>query len=392
MVYVYPVARVTIAASAIRCKARRNPGVTVSAPSSGRLIRNLVTAVAAVGLTLAPVTAASAASAPKTVPLGVKTHCTGFSVQKPRKTNTFASVSTDSDTNRLDYQTAAFVGDFSTGGVLVESRAILFGGFFRDAHGRQHGRLLARKGLKVVDAGLRYTVNGGHTNELNRTTSGTFLRTVKVGKKVFRVYDFVAPRKAHVDTFDLEAINPKPPTSGSEPVFHKTRFRTMGKPFNFGPQEFNLNLQSDVFADHRCNLKSRSYAISSVGTETATNRFDVSATKTSSSLLVSTTVHKPARTLLTFCTSSNKKERDLTHAIVTRTSTGNHLVTCVAPRRNRFEGSTIYAFDPSSPVGSPSASHSAMKAASTWWPAPWSRASAPQIHMGLFMPAPKASH
>lgn len=371
MLYALPVARVAIAASAIHRKSLRDLGVTVSALYSGRLLRSLVTAVAAVGLTLVPVAVASAASAPKAVPLGVKTHCTGFSVQKPKDINTFASVFADSgaafgaDTNRLVYQTVAFVGDFSTGGFPVESKAIRVGGFFRDARGRQHGRLLALKGLKVVSAGLTYTVNGGRKKELNRTTTGTFLRTMKVGKKVFQAYDFVAPRKAHVDTFDLAAINPRPRTSGSEPVFHMTRFRTTGKPFNFGPEEFNFNLQSEVFPDHRCSLKSRSFAISSDETETATNRFDVSATKTASSLLVSTTVHKPARTLLTFCTSSNKKERDLTHAIVSRTSNGNHLVTCVAPRRNRFEGSTIYAFDPSAPVGSPSAIHSSIRAPAT---------------------------
>jgi hypothetical protein len=350
----------------------------VSALSSGRLIRSLVTAVSTVGLTLVPVAAASAAPAPKTVPLGVKTHCTGFAAPKPKEINTFASVFADSgaafgtDTNRLVYQVMAVIGDISTGGLIVESRAIRVGGFFRDAHGRQHGRLLALEGLKVVSAGLTYTVNGGGKNELMRTTRGRFLGNVKVGKKVFLAYDFVAPRRAHVDTFGLAAINPRARTSGSEPVDHKTRFRTTGKTFNFGPQEFNFNLQSEVFPDHRCDLKSRSYAIRSDGTETATNRFDVSATKTASSLLVSTTVHKPARTLLTFCTSSNKKERDLTHAIVTRTSNGNHLVTCVAPRRNRFEGSTIYAFDPSAPVSSPSAFHGAVKAPAPGAAATWS--------------------
>jgi hypothetical protein len=359
----------------------------VSALSSGRLIRSLVTAVAAVGLTLVPGNAASAAPAPKTVPLHVKTHCTGFSAPKPKEINTFASVFADSgaafgtDTNRLVYQVMAFVGDFSTGGVLVESRAIRVGGFFRDAHGRQHGRLLARSGLQVVSAGLTYTVHGGRKNELMRTTGGTFLGSVRVGKRDFLAYDFVAPRKAHVDTFDLSAINPKARTSGSEPVVHRTRFRTTGKTFDFGPDELpNLNLQSDVFPGHHCSLRSRSYAFSADGTETATNRFDVSATKTSSSLLVSTTVHRPARTLLTFCTSSNRKQHDLTHAIVTRTSNGNHLVTCVAPRRNRFEGGNIYAFDPSAPVGSPSAFHRAVRAPATRSAGILVRSSASPVH------------
>jgi hypothetical protein len=181
---------------------------------------------------------------------------------------------------------------------------------------------------------------------------------MKAGKKVFRVYDFVAPRKAHVDSFDLTAVNPTARTSGPEPVVHRTRLFTTGKPFNFGPDEFRFNLQSEVLPDHRCTLRSRSFAIGPDGTETATTRFDVSATKTASSLLVSTTVHKPAKTLLTLCTSSNKKQRDLTHAIVARTSNGNHLVTCVAPRRNRFEEGQIYAIDPSAPASSSAPSSS----------------------------------
>jgi len=176
-----------------------------------------------------------------------------------------------------------------------------------------------------------------------------------VSGKAFVVYDFVAPRGAHIDTVDLAAINPKAPTSGKEPVFHRTKFRTAGTSFNFGPEEFNFNLQSDVTLNSHCVLMARSYTFTSDGSEKATNRLDVSATKTGKSLLVSTTVRKPGKTRLTLCSSSNKKTYDLTHAIVSRTTNGNQLVTCVSPVGNRFEGSNLYALDTTLPSSSPSA-------------------------------------
>src|SRR3954447_11405694 len=221
-------------------------GVPVSVPRYRRM-RGLTAFMAAVGLLLAPagISAASpslrsvAPAAPKTVSLGVTTPCTGFFVGKPKKTNTVASVFADvgsasaSDKNRLFYQAMAMVGDFSSGGVFVESKAIRVSTFFRDSRGRQHLRLLALGSMKVVGATVTFTVRGGQPRELMRTTMGTAIRKVKVSGKVFVVYDFVAPRRAHIDTVYLDAINPKPRKSGRDPVVNGRKSLTAVRLSNY---------------------------------------------------------------------------------------------------------------------------------------------------------------
>jgi len=133
-----------------------------------------------VGISAASTSVPSVASAaPKTVSLGVTTPCTGFFVGKPKRTNTVATVFADDgsafgpDKNRLFYQAMAMVGDFSTGGVFVESKAIRVSTFFRDSRGRQHLRLLALGSMKVVAATVTFTVRSGQPSELMRTTMGT---------------------------------------------------------------------------------------------------------------------------------------------------------------------------------------------------------------------------